>query len=141
MFYLFVLLAGFSGLCHADVLVDNDNKQATYVTSQTGLQLLDTTRGTGETAQSGDVVTVHYVGKLADGTVFDSSRKRQQPFVFILGKGQVIPGWEEGVVGMQVGGVRELIIPSALAYGNQDLGVIPPNSTLYFEVELVSVTH
>lgn len=141
MFYLFVFLAGFSGLCHADVLVDNDNKQATYVTSQTGLQLLDTTRGTGETAQSGDVVTVHYVGKLADGTVFDSSRKRQQPFVFILGKGQVIPGWEEGVVGMQVGGVRELIIPSALAYGNQDLGVIPPNSTLYFEVELVSVTH
>lgn len=141
MFYLFVFLAGFSGLCHADVLVDNDNKQATYVTSQTGLKLLDTTRGTGETAQSGDVVTVHYVGKLADGTVFDSSRKRQQPFVFILGKGQVIPGWEEGVVGMQVGGVRELIIPSALAYGNQDLGVIPPNSTLYFEVELVSVTH
>lgn len=141
MFYLFVFLAGFSGLCHADVLVDNDSKQATYVTSQTGLQLLDTTRGTGETAQSGDVVTVHYVGKLADGTVFDSSRKRQQPFVFILGKGQVISGWEEGVVGMQVGGVRELIIPSALAYGNQDLGVIPPNSTLYFEVELVSVTH
>ena len=103
--------------------------------------MLDSTLGTGETAQSGDVVSVHYVGKLADGTIFDSSRKRQQPFVFILGKGQVIPGWEEGVVGMQVGGVRELIIPSALAYGNQDLGVIPPNSTLYFEVELVSVTH
>ena len=141
MFYLIVILAGLSGLCQADLAVGNGSQSSTYVTTQTGLQLLDSTLGTGETAQSGDVVSVHYVGKLADGTIFDSSRKRQQPFVFILGKGQVIPGWEEGVVGMQVGGVRELIIPSALAYGNQDLGVIPPNSTLYFEVELVSVTH
>ena len=128
-------------MCQADLAVGNGSQSSTYVTTQTGLQLLDSTLGTGETAQSGDVVSVHYVGKLADGTIFDSSRKRQQPFVFIHGKGQVIPGWEEGVVGMQVGGVRELIIPSALAYGNQDLGVIPPNSTLYFEVELVSVTH
>ena len=140
MNYTALLLLGVSALCYAtdaDKGVDN----AAYVTSQTGLRLLDTTQGTGATAQTGDVVTVHYVGKLADGTVFDSSRKRQQPFVFILGNGQVIPGWEEGVVGMRVGGVRELIIPSTLAYGAQDLGVIPPNSTLYFEVELVSVTH
>ena len=87
MFYLIVILAGLSGLCQADLAVGNGSQSSTYVTTQTGLQLLDSTLGTGETAQSGDVVSVHYVGKLADGTIFDSSRKRQQPFVFILGKG------------------------------------------------------
>ena len=135
------ILCLLAGVGFADQMPQQAVNESSYVVSKTGLKLLDTTVGNGETAKPGDVVSVHYVGKLADGTVFDSSRKRQQPFVFMLGQGQVIPGWEEGVSGMQVGGVRQLIIPSQLAYGNQDLGVIPANSTLYFEVELVAVTH
>jgi peptidylprolyl isomerase len=96
--------------------------------------------GKGAAAKSGDTVSVHYVGTLADGTKFDSSRDRGQPFVFTLGKGQVIRGWDQGVVGMKVGGKRKLVIPPALAYGDHGMGgAIPPNSTLTFEVELMDV--
>lgn len=96
--------------------------------------------GTGATATAGHQVTVNYVGKLPDGTVFDASAKHGQPFTFTLGAGQVIKGWDIGVEGMKVGGKRELIIPPDYGYGAQGAGgVIPPNATLIFEVELLGV--
>ena len=100
----------------------------------------DLTVGAGETAAAGDHVTVHYVGTLTDGTEFDSSRKRSHPFEFVLGQGQVIKGWDEGVVGMKVGGRRKLTIPPALGYGPRGQPPsIPGNSTLLFDVELVEI--
>jgi FKBP-type peptidyl-prolyl cis-trans isomerase len=95
--------------------------------------------GTGATAVAGKSVSVHYTGWLTDGTKFDSSRDRGQPFTFPLGAGRVIKGWDQGVAGMQVGGERKLTIPPELGYGSRDRGKIPPNSTLVFEVELLSV--
>jgi len=107
-----------------------------------GLQVDDVAVGTGEAAASGDHVTVHYVGTLVDGTEFDSSRKRSRPFDFMLGRGQVIKGWDEGVVGMKVGGRRKLTIPPSLGYGVRGQPpVIPPNATLAFDVELLAVEH
>lgn len=99
----------------------------------------DTTLGTGAEAVDGTVVQVHYVGTLMNGTKFDSSRDRGEPFEFTLGSGMVIEGWDQGVKGMKVGGVRKLTIPPDLAYGSRDLGTIPPNSTLVFEVELLAI--
>jgi FKBP-type peptidyl-prolyl cis-trans isomerase len=109
-------------------------------TTASGLIIEDEVVGTGATAVAGDNVTVHYIGTLTNGTVFDASRNRgNQGFSFALGAGQVIKGWDEGVAGMKVGGKRKLTIPSNLAYGNQAVGgVIPANSTLIFEVELLS---
>jgi peptidylprolyl isomerase len=95
--------------------------------------------GTGAEAKSGDSVKVNYIGKLIDGTKFDSSYDRGTPFEFTLGVGQVIKGWDYGVVGMKVGGKRLLIIPPAFGYGDQKAGSIPPNSILVFEVELLEV--
>ena len=106
----------------------------------TALQIVDVREGTGAEAQPGKSVLVHYVGTLEDGTKFDSSRDRGQPFAFNLGAGQVIAGWDQGVSGMKVGGLRKLIIPSDLAYGDAGIpGVIPPKATLIFEVELLEV--
>ena len=100
----------------------------------------DTKVGTGDVAGTGKNVTVHYTGWLTNGTKFDSSKDHGQPFTFQLGAGQVIKGWDQGVVGMKVGGVRKLTIPPSLAYGpNGTGGVIPPNATLVFEVELLGV--
>lgn len=111
-----------------------------WVASPTGLEYAEIKPGSGPAAKSGDVVTVHYKGWLDNGTVFDTTRKPgRQPFAFKLGAGQVIKGWDEGVAGMNVGGVRELKIPPALGYGSQDMGNIPPNSTLHFEVELIKI--
>jgi FKBP-type peptidyl-prolyl cis-trans isomerase FkpA len=115
--------------------------------SITELQKIDTRAGSGNEAVAGRTVTVHYTGWLYDeskpdhkGTKFDSSRDRNEPFPFRLGAGQVIRGWDEGVAGMKVGGQRTLIIPPAYGYGARGAGgVIPPNATLVFDVELLDV--
>ncbi len=100
----------------------------------------DLTVGTGAEARAGRTVTVHYVGTLDDGTRFDASRDRGTPFSFPLGRGRVIQGWDRGVAGMRVGGVRRLVIPSELGYGDAGAPpVIPPRATLHFEVELLEV--
>jgi FKBP-type peptidyl-prolyl cis-trans isomerase len=105
-----------------------------------GLAIEDTAIGSGPAVATGDTVSVHYTGTLADGTKFDSSHDRGEPFTFTVGAGQVIRGWEEGLVGMQVGGERKLTIPPALAYGDRSVGsIIPANATLTFEIELVSI--
>jgi FKBP-type peptidyl-prolyl cis-trans isomerase FkpA len=105
-----------------------------------GLQYTDEQVGTGAEATTGKTAVVHYTGWLMDGTKFDSSVDRNQPFSFPLGAGQVIKGWDEGVVGMKVGGKRILVIPPQLGYGARGAGnVIPPNSTLKFEVQLLDV--
>ncbi len=110
------------------------------VKTSSGLIYQDTQVGTGAEAQKGQTVEVHYTGTLENGTKFDSSRDRNQTFKFQLGAGQVIKGWDEGIVGMKVGGKRKLTIPSDLAYGSRGAGgVIPPNATLVFEVELLGV--
>jgi FKBP-type peptidyl-prolyl cis-trans isomerase FkpA len=113
-------------------------------TTASGLEYEDTTIGTGTLASKGQSVTVHYTGWLyqegQQGAKFDSSKDRSDPFVFSLGAGMVIRGWDEGVAGMAVGGTRVLIIPPALGYGARGAGgVIPPNATLKFEVELLDV--
>jgi FKBP-type peptidyl-prolyl cis-trans isomerase len=95
--------------------------------------------GAGAEAVKGKTVRVHYTGTLTDGKKFDSSRDRSEPFAFRLGAGDVIKGWDEGVVGMKVGGKRKLTIPPEAGYGSRDLGIIPPNSTLLFDIELLAV--
>ena len=105
-----------------------------------GLYYAETLEGTGEQAKSGNVVKVHYTGTLLDGTKFDSSVDRGEPFEFNLGAGEVIKGWDEGIALMKVGGKATLVLPSHLAYGNQAVGgVIPANSPLIFEVELLEI--
>jgi peptidylprolyl isomerase len=114
--------------------------QSKLVTLPGDLKYVDLRVGHGAVAKNGDSVRVHYVGTLADGTKFDSSRDRGQPFDFPLGAGQVIPGWDEGVAGMRVGGLRKLIVPAALGYGAQGAGdKIPPNATLIFTIELLAI--
>ena len=104
------------------------------------LQIEEMEVGTGAEAVAGKAVTVHYTGWLTDGTLFDSSHSRNEPFEFGLGRGQVIRGWDEGVAGMKVGGRRRLTIPPEMGYGARGAGgVIPPNATLVFEVELLGV--
>jgi FKBP-type peptidyl-prolyl cis-trans isomerase FkpA len=115
------------------------------ITTDSGLQYEDTVTGSGAEAKAGQHVTVHYTGWLrnddgSQGAKFDSSKDRNDPFEFPLGAGHVIKGWDEGVQGMKVGGARRLIIPAALGYGARGAGgVIPPNATLIFDVELLSL--
>jgi FKBP-type peptidyl-prolyl cis-trans isomerase len=105
-----------------------------------GLRYTDLEVGQGDQAQTGQTAVVHYTGWLTNGTKFDSSKDRDEPFSFPLGQGRVIRGWDEGVVGMRVGGKRVLVIPPDLGYGHRGAGgVIPPNATLKFEVELLEL--
>ena len=108
-------------------------------TAPSGLKYTDLVEGTGASPQPGRIVVVHYTGTLENGTKFDSSLDRGQPFEFTIGVGRVIKGWDEGVMSMKVGGKRRLVIPPNLGYGSRGVGPIPPNSTLVFEVELLDV--
>ncbi len=127
----------------ADLMPEtSDAEEATAmeepITTPSGLQYIDEVVGVGAMPQRGQRVTVHYTGKLEDGSVFDSSRDRNRPFSFTIGVGQVIKGWDEGVSTMRVGGRRQLTIPPELGYGERGAGgVIPPNATLIFDVELL----
>ena len=112
-------------------------------TDQTGtikrMVIEDIKVGEGDAVEAGDSVVVHYAGRLQSGTEFDNSRRRGAPFTFTVGGGQVIKGWEEGLVGMKVGGERILVIPPDKAYGEQGIGPIPPNATLVFSIELIAI--
>jgi len=109
-------------------------------TTASGLEIEDLVEGTGDAASAGQTVSVHYTGWLTDGSKFDSSKDRNEPFDFPLGGRRVIAGWDEGVQGMKVGGTRKLTIPPQLGYGARGAGgVIPPNATLVFEVELLEI--
>lgn len=124
--------------------IGNENTQAQEAKKiekedANGLEITDILLGTGAEAKNGDRVSVHYTGTLKDGTKFDSSLDRGQPFSFDLGAGQVIRGWDLGVAGMKIGGKRKLVISPELGYGARPTGPIPANSTLIFEVELLAV--
>ena len=109
-------------------------------TTKSGLQYAEVKAGSGASPHDGQVVVVHFTGWLDDGTQFDSSRDRKKPFGFPLGSGQVIKGWDEGVRGMRVGGTRRLVVPPALGYGSAGIpGVVPPDATLIFDVELLRI--
>ncbi len=109
-------------------------------TTSSGLAYEDTFEGAGASPRAGQTAVVHYTGRLTDGSVFDSSVTRGEPFSFVLGRGQVIKGWDEGVATMKVGGKRTFTIPPDLGYGAQGAGgVIPPNATLVFDVELLDL--
>jgi peptidylprolyl isomerase len=114
--------------------------EETLITTDSGLQYVELVEGTGAQPQAGQTVVVHYTGTLTDGSKFDSSRDRNQPFSFKIGAGQVIQGWDEGLATMKIGGRRKLVIPAKLGYGDRGAGgVIPGGATLIFDVELLKV--
>ncbi len=123
----------------AKIPVPREVKEESYIDLGEGLKYYDFKVGTGEPVKDGDILSVHYHGWLTDSTLFDSSYPREEPFLFRLGIGAVIPGWERGIAGMSLDGERQLVVPPDLAYGSQGRGTIPPNATLIFEVILISV--
>jgi peptidylprolyl isomerase len=141
---LLAVLAAFFALACERTPAPESGKATTMAenmeTTPSGLQYVDLKVGTGASPKPGQTTVVHYTGWLVDGKKFDSSKDRGQPFTFAVGRGQVIKGWDEGVATMKVGGTRKLVIPPDLAYGARGAGgVIPPNATLTFEVELLEV--
>lgn len=145
LFFAFILEAQTSAHRKAAVAPANTNAPTKVtgdgVKTESGLQYWDIKVGTGEEAKSGDKVKVHYTGWFTSGKKFDSSVDAHQPYSFTLGQGNVIKGWDEGVAGMKVGGKRQLRIPPELAYGEQGYkNIVPPNATLIFDVQLLSVT-
>ncbi|HEX9943641.1 MAG TPA: FKBP-type peptidyl-prolyl cis-trans isomerase [Thermoanaerobaculia bacterium] len=141
---LAALLAAASPLLLSAATVSQERDHADAgcreVTHPSGLKHCDIKVGQGQEAATGKIVEVHYIGWLKDGTKFDSTRDRNHPFTFRLGAGDGIKGWDEGLVGMKVGGKRQLIIPPELGFGQQSVGsVVPPNSVLYYEFELLGV--
>lgn len=129
-------LAAAFGIYH---YLTRNTVKGTEIATGSGLKYVDEVVGTGASPAPGKTVVVHYTGKLQNGTIFDSSKNRNQPFEFPIGVGRVIKGWDEGVMSMKVGGKRKLIIPPELGYGAKQAGQIPPNSTLFFDVELLEV--
>jgi FKBP-type peptidyl-prolyl cis-trans isomerase FkpA len=143
-----VIVVVMAGVIFAAKAIRNNNQSAnttntagaqTTNTDVAELKIEDTTVGTGKEAVAGSKVKVHYLGTLLNGTKFDSSYDRGEPIEFTLGKGEVIEGWDKGLIGMHVGGKRKLTIPSSQAYGNNNLPGIPGGSALVFEVELIDV--
>ena len=135
-----VLLGAIIGLSLATFLSPTLAEEEKPIVTSSGLQYLDLVKGEGREAHVGETASVHYTGWLKDGTKFDSSVDRGQPFSFRLGAGRVIKGWDEGVVGMNIGSKRKLIIPPHLGYGTRGAGrVIPPNAMLIFDVELLDL--
>ena len=119
------------------ILIGCNNKE---IIMGNGLIIEDKLIGEGVAAEKYSIATVHYTGRLEKGKQFDSSKQiGREPLRFTLGAGQVIKGWDQGIIGMKVGGQRKLIIPPHLGYGDQDMGVIPPNSTLIFNIELIEI--
>lgn len=143
VFFIFPGFWPFGTSYNASSVSSADTSSNSYPSMQNSasLKISDDSVGSGAVAKTGDTITVQYVGSLTDGTVFDASRNHgDQGFTFTLGAGQVIQGWDQGIVGMKVGGKRSLVIPPELAYGSRSIGdIIPANSTLIFEVELVKV--
>ena len=132
MFNIFIVLVFIGNLLNGGVGLE--------ITTDSGLKYVDEKIGKGDLPNKGDILVVHYTGTLEDGTVFDSSVKRNSPIEFPIGTGRVIKGWDEGLLTMKVGGKRKLIIPPALGYGERGAGgVIPPNATLLFDVELIEI--
>lgn len=148
-----LLVGALSALCAAPAVAAQESPKAEKkaavkpvagktVTTPSGLKYVDQKVGTGASPVKGKQVKVHYTGTLENGKKFDSSVDRNEPFAFVIGVGQVIPGWDEGVMTMKVGGKRRLTIPAKLGYGASGAGgVIPPNATLIFDVELLDVAH
>ena len=143
--YLIIAALAIGAMVYLLSLLNNSNSApnatpGTEVTTPSGLKYVDEVIGTGESPRPGRPVSVHYTGTLANGTKFDSSVDKNQPYEFAIGTGSVIQGWDEGIMTMKVGGKRRLIIPPNLAYGAAGRPpLIPPNSTLYFDIELLGV--
>jgi FKBP-type peptidyl-prolyl cis-trans isomerase len=116
-----------------------DVKEKKWATTATGLQYLDEKVGNGATVRAGDRVEVYYTGNFKDGKQFDSNKNTGKPYVVTVGAGMVIKGWDEGLMGMKVGGVRKLIVPYQLGYGEKGRAGIPPKAELHFEIELVKI--
>lgn len=135
-----VIIVGIAIWASSQKSPSNNTTKETSMTNETNdLKIEDLKVGDGAQAQTGNTIKVNYSGTLTDGTKFDNSYDRNEPFEFTLGQGQVIQGWEQGFVGMKVGGKRRLTIPPSLGYGDQANDTIPANSTLIFEVELLEV--
>ena len=139
----FFFIGGFFFGSKTETPAENSSTTTATSTDKVGitqLKMVDIKIGSGREAKNGDKLSVHYVGTLTDGKKFDSSRDRKTPFEVTLGAGQVIKGWEQGLVGMKIGGLRKLTIPPELGYGARGAPpVIPPNATLIFEVELLGI--